>query len=166
MRRHLVISVFIACGIAVGPTSGRCQKPAGKAHPDFTGQWTIDLTRSQLAPPFRNITAGTAYVEHRDPVFSFSRVFTIDGRETTVRWSLATDGKETAGTEGGMPIRQTLTWRGDTLVFITVFQAPRGEARNTVRYLLLDDGTTLRAEESFRGPRVTYDNLWVFTKAP
>jgi len=165
MRRHfLIICVLAVCGIAAASTSGRCQEPAGQARPNFTADWTIDLTRSQLAPPFGNITAGVAHIEHRDLTFSFSRTFTIDGRETTLKWSLATDGKETTGTEGGIPMRQTLTWSGDTLVFITIFQAPLGEARNSVRYRLLDGGTTLRADESFRGPRVTYDNVWVFTK--
>jgi hypothetical protein len=33
-----------------------------------------------------------------------------------------------------------------------------------VRYALLEGGRVLRAEERFRGPRLSYDNLWVFDK--
>ena len=50
------------------------------------------------------------------------------------------------------------------VVYLTSYVAPRDEARNTVRFELLDGGKALQAEESCRGPRLTYDDLWIFTK--
>ena len=58
-----------------------------------------------------------------------------------------------------------LAWEGDVLVLHERLTAPQGEATNTVHYWLLDAGQTLEARESFRGPRLQYDNLWVFAKA-
>ncbi len=40
-----------------------------------------------------------------------------------------------------------------------------GGARATVRYAPQDGGKNLRAGESFRGSRVSYDDVRVFTKA-
>ena len=38
-------------------------------------------------------------------------------------------------------------------------------ATNKVVYHLSDDGRKLTATESFRGPRLKYDNVWVFDKS-
>lgn len=136
------------------------------AHPDFSGKWVLDLRASRLHPEyFRGLTRGVVRIAHRDPEFSFRRAFTRAGESTTVAFTLSTDGRATAATEDGMPTRRTLRWDGEELVFVTVYRAPRGEARNTVRYALRDGGRTLVAAESFRGPRVSYDNVWVFSKA-
>jgi hypothetical protein len=152
-------------GLAASTPAARDQQATVNTRPNFSGEWVLDLGRSRLDKPFQAITSGVVTIEHREPAFSFSRTFIEKGSNSTVSYTLNTDGREVAGTDNGMPIRQTLTWSGQTLVFLTVYQAPLGEARNTVRYSLLDGGKTLRAEESFRGPRVSYDNIWMFTNS-
>jgi hypothetical protein len=123
------------------------------------------LNLSRLAQPFKDITRGVVRIAHQEPSFSFRRAFTRAGETTTVSFALLTDGKEVQGREDEMPFRQSLRWNGDVLEFLTIFTAPRGEARNTVTYALQDGGKTLRAEESFRGPKLSYDDTWVFSKA-
>ena len=166
MRSFLPKAVLVLLVFAIPALAAAGEPPSSPAHPDFSGKWTLDLGRSRIdARYFSDLTRGVLRIEHREPKFSFRRSFTQGGESSTVAFTLTTDGKEAEGNEDGMPTRQSLTWGGDTLVFLTVDRSPRGEARNTVKYSLDNGGKTLRAEESFRGPRLSYDNLWVFSKA-
>jgi len=97
-------------------------------------------------------------------MFSVHREFTQAGKPEPLDFALKTDGREVEGNEDGMPTRSSLRWDGDSLVYLTIYKTPRGEARNTVIYRLLDGGKIFRAEESFHGPRLSYDNVWVFAK--
>jgi hypothetical protein len=47
---------------------------------------------------------------------------------------------------------------------VTRLVAPQGDAINVVHYRLAANGRELRAEEQFRGPKVSYDNVWVLDK--
>jgi hypothetical protein len=107
-----------------------------------------------------------AVIEHKDPHFRLSRVFTIDGHDDSMTLELMTDGKERSSEEGDQTHYSRLYWDGNSLVFVTRIVAPQGEALNTVRYQLVENGQLLKAEEKFRGPRLKYDNLWVFEKKP
>ncbi|MHB8055659.1 MAG: hypothetical protein ACYDH3_10485 [Candidatus Aminicenantales bacterium] len=160
-RNKLILAAALTAGIFIG--LARSAAPAD--HPDFSGRWILDLSRSELQPgPSKNLTAGIFKIDHKDPVFSAHREFTRAGKINTLDFTLSTDGREVEENEDGMPTSSSLRWDGDSLVFLTIYQTPRGEARNTVIYRLLDDGKTLRAEESFRGPRIKYDNIWIFAK--
>ena len=142
------------------------EQPAAAPHPNFSGRWALDLGRTRLQPGFPGgITSGVLRVTHAEPAFSLRRAFMRGGESEVVEFNLTTDGREVAGSEDGMPTRSSLTWSGESLLFVVVYKAPRGEARNTVRYTLADGCRTLRAEESFRGARLVYDNVWVFTRA-
>lgn len=55
-------------------------------------------------------------------------------------------------------------WEGDTLVFTTRIVESGGESINIVRYRLLNAGRLLQAQERFRGPQLSYDNLWVLAR--
>jgi hypothetical protein len=163
-NRRGFLAVAMSLALVAAPGAARGQQATVDTHPDFSGEWVLDLGRSRLDKPFQGITSGVARIEHREPTFSFSRVFVEKAGTSTASYKLNTDGKEVAGTSNGMPTRESLSWSGQTLVFLEIYKAPLGEARNTVRYSLLDNGRTVRAEESFRGPQVSYDNVWVFTK--
>ena len=162
-KGHRMIGVMIfSAGIllALGPSFARAE------HPDFSGRWILDLGKSKLHPVIsKDLTAGIFIIDHKEPSFRLHREFTQAGKLDTLDVSLKSDGVETKGTDSGMQTLSTLRWEGDTLIYLTIYQAPRGEARNNVVYRILDDGNTLRAEESFRGPRLSYDNVWIFTKS-
>jgi hypothetical protein len=91
-------------------------------------------------------------------------VFVAGGKESRNGYDLATDGTETEKVEPPITTRSRLEWDGDVLVLRERLTAPQGEATNTVRYRLLDGGRTLEAHESFRGPKLQYDNTWVFER--
>ncbi len=136
-----------------------------QARPDFSGEWVLDKARSQLQLQQASaLDSGVVRIAHKDPVFHFDRKFSSGGQHDTLVWELKTDGAEVVRVDGEQRVTSSLSWAGDTLVFLTRIVAPRGEATNTVRYTLEDGGRTLRAAESFRGPRLSYDNVWVLAK--
>jgi hypothetical protein len=137
-----------------------------QTRPDFSGEWTLNKERSRLlAQQAAAIQRGVVQIEHRDPQFRFHRSFVSGVQEDTLTWELKTDGVEVTSQEGPRREISRLYWEGDTLVFVTRIIVPQGEATNTVHYRLKDAGRTLEAAESFRGPRFSYDNLWVFEKS-
>ena len=158
---------FVAAAVLLLSASAFAGSPAAAApHPNFSGRWALDLGRTRLQPGFpAGITGGVLRETHNEPAFSFRRAFMRGGESEVVEFRLTTDGREVHGSEDGMPTLSSMTWSGESLLYLVVYKAPRGEARNTVKYTLADGGRTLRAEESFRGPRLSYDNVWVFAKA-
>lgn len=164
VRAPLQLTRLLLLALTLSVLTVKAQTPAPSVHPDFSGKWSLELGRSHLAAPFKDVTWGVVRIAHQEPSFSFRRAFIQAGKASTVSFVLHTDGKVVQGQDDGMPIRQSLKWNGDVLEFLTVYAAPRGEARNTVKYALQDGGKTLRADESFRGPKLSYDNIWVFSK--
>jgi hypothetical protein len=153
----------IACLAAIAGWTA-CLLAAG-ARPDFSGAWTLSLSRSHLdARASAGIEKGSVAVTQTDARFAFRRVFVAGGREDRSGYDLTLDGRETTVAEGPITRRSTLAWDGDVLVLSERVSAPQGEATNTVRYRLLDAGKTLEARESFRGPKLQYDNVWVFER--
>jgi hypothetical protein len=106
----------------------------------------------------------TGRITHRDPVFEFDRVFTRAGKDDKGGYSLFTDGSEKVTVEGAMTTRSKMAWETGLLVLRERIEAAQGHATNTVHYRLLDGGRTLEARESFRGPRLQYDNVWVLER--
>jgi len=160
-KAGIVLAAVLASG-----TPGAAGLPARPAdRPDFSGMWILDMGRSVLNQRLlKNLTAGFFKIDHREPAFSIHREFTIAGKPDTLDFTYPTDGSEIEGNDQGMPTVSSLRWDGEALVYLTIYKTSRGEARNLVKYSLLDDGKTLRAEESFRGPRLQYINIWIFGK--
>jgi hypothetical protein len=133
--------------------------------PDFSGEWILNKDKSHLELKIlKKLEKAMAKIEHRDPVFKLSRVFIIEGEDNSLTLELISDGIEKSSQEGNQTHHSRLYWEGKMLVFVTRIVAPQGEATNTVRYQLLENGRILKAEEKFRGPRLEYDNVWVFEK--
>jgi len=130
---------------------------------DFSGNWILSKERSKFQLKFfEKLEKAVVYIEHDEPLFRFTRVFTSEGQDNSLTYELTTDGKEKITQEGNQKYISQLYWEGETLIFFTRIESPQCEATNTVRYRLLNNGRTFQAEESFRGPRLKYDNLWVF----
>ncbi len=129
--------------------------------PDLTGTWVLNLEKSRLQIEDK-IESGTFRIEHKEPVFRFSRVFVVDGKEDALSYDLTTDGKEKIENGPGRTTTSRLYWDGDVLVLDERIVLKDGrQATNVVRYSLQDGGRTLVAEEKFRGPLRKHDNLWV-----
>ncbi len=138
-------------------------RPVGQ-RPDLSGTYTLVKARSTLVPQAAALDSGVVRIEHREPAYRFHRVFFRGVAGDTLDYAGTTDGRESVIGEGEVRSTATLGWSGDTLVFAVRMEAPWGAATNVVRYALRDGGRTLEARETFRGARVSYDNVWVFER--
>lgn len=133
--------------------------------PDFSGEWTLNATRSSLElEPLRQLESATLRIEHNDPNFSLWRRFVLNGQEHTVQLALISDGQAVESLVGDQRRITCLTWADDALVFTTLMHGRDGTSLNAVQYSIEDHGRTLRALERFRGPTLSYDNSWVFER--
>ena len=138
---------------------------ASVEHPDFSGEWIYNRARSTLqVAQLASLESATVRIEHHEPAFRLWRRFVLAGQTHEVAFELTTDGTESESRVGDQHRLSRLTWDADTLVFTTRIEGPAGAGTNMVRYSLLDDGTTLRALESFRGSTLSYENVWVFKR--
>jgi hypothetical protein len=137
---------------------------SGAEKADFTGVWVVNPEKSQLAN-WAKFDQSKITIEHKEPNFKLHRVSVKDGKSNESGYELTTDGVEKVTKQGRMTEYSRLAWDGDALVYHARVVLPDGrEATVTVRYTLKDGGKTFVAEESFRGPVVKYDNLWVADK--
>ncbi len=155
--RILSVSLAFAAGTAA----------AAGEKPDYSGTWIFNAQKSRLQVPAR-LDSAVFTIDHREPVFRFSRVFVVRGREDSLSYELTTDNREKVEKLSDRTVTSRLRWDGDALVLQNRIVLLDGrEAINTVRYRMLKNLQTLVAEEEFRGPLRKHDNLWVADrKAP
>jgi len=130
--------------------------------PDFSGTWKFNPEKSKLQIPVPS--SSTFVVDHKEPKFHLTRTHVYDGKPDTWSIDLTTDGKEVIQREGDRTLRVRLYWEGNDLIFDSLIVLEDRQATNIVRYQLSPDGKTFTATESFRGPKLKYDNVWVFDK--
>lgn len=157
-KKRVAVTASFAVVLAVVD----CAAAIAQNKPDYSATWVLDLQRSTLDPRMAaGVESGTITITHRDPAFELKRTFVRAGKPESTQFALTTDGAETTQIEGAVTWRMRMTWEDGALVARMTGKAPQGEATNQVRYSLLDGGRTLEARESFRGPKLQYDNVWV-----
>lgn len=128
--------------------------------PDFSDEWNFVAGRSKLQIPVPD--SGVFRLDHREPVLRLSRTLVSKGKSDTWSIDLTTDGQEAVQHGSSETTRGRLYWDGNDLIFDSKIILKDREATTIVRYHLSDGGRTLTATESFRGPVVKYDHVWVF----
>lgn len=157
MKKFVLLTVFFFFLSLAGAAAGQTE-----ARPDFSGVWKLNLQASHLEIPAPD--SGVFRVEHKDPVFHLSRTFIKGGQEDTWTIDLITNGTEVVQEEKTETFRGRLSWKESDLVLDSTITVGSRTAVNTVTYHLSNEGRTLTTTESFRGPRLKYDNIWVFDK--
>jgi hypothetical protein len=152
---------FAILGLIAAGVASFAWVPPGKSI-DFSGVWKFNPEKSRLQIPAPS--ASTFVVDHKEPRFHLTRTHVYDGKPDTWSIDLTTDGKEVIQQEGDQTLHVRLYWEGNQLIFDSKIILKDREATNIVRYQLSEDGKTFTATESFRGPRLTYDNVWVFDR--
>jgi len=151
----LFVSVLSWAGFALAQEA---QKP------DFSGVWKFNPEKSKLQIPAP--TSSSFVVDHKEPRFHLSRTHVYDGKPDTWSIDLTTDGKEVIQQTGDRTLHARLYWEGNQLVFDSKIVLKDREASNIVKYQVSPDRKVFKAYESFRGPKLKYDNIWVFDKEP
>ena len=134
------------------------------AKPNFTGTWEFNSSKSTLQIPRPDATVFT--IDHREPIFRFSRTHIVQGKTDTLELHLTTDGKEVVGEHGELRFRSRAYWDGDTLVFETHLEQKEEDGVNIVRDTLSNTGHLLLADEHLRSRTINYNNMWVLDKQP
>jgi hypothetical protein len=134
--------------------------------PNFSGEWTFTKEKSRLqGARFAGLERGVFRINHKEPIFSLERTFTIQGKDSKASFTLTTDGKVVEGGNGEITQWSRMYWEADILVLSQRFEHKQfGEATNVVHYRLLDGGRVLQASERLTGPDA-HENLWIFEKA-
>ncbi|MEM9329285.1 MAG: hypothetical protein AAGA85_26720 [Bacteroidota bacterium] len=130
----------------------------GHERPDLSGQWDLNLEKSNLEADWtEGITGGTFDILHQEPDFKLSRVFEFK-RKKKQAFEIRTDGPEQ---KGKFKTTWYMVWR-ESRLFLTVL---RKGMENTVEYYLSSTGELI-ADERFTSSRMNYHNRWVFDNAP
>lgn len=83
--------------------------------PDFTGEWKLNLERSDFAD--KPVPGAAAMkVVHKDPSLVVTRTIDTGNGEVISQISYSTDGKETINKlQNGSEVRNRATWEGGSL---------------------------------------------------
>lgn len=139
---------------------------AAQERPNFTGDWTLDLTKSQLHEDYRALERAVVRIDHHEPTFTYRRTFFVKGRPNEASYEVTTDGREHPGVApNGSPTVATMHWEQMALVVHQRISDPKaGPLVNSVRYELKDEGRTLQATEDFDGGGRSHHNVWIFSR--
>ena len=135
--RRLVPMLFVLATVAAGPV-------AAQAHPDFSGKWVLDPSKSEgpTVPPSSELnvtqTEKSLTVARNSPgptgPMTSTLVFQLDG----------TASKNTVGGNGmTVDLNSTTSWDGSALVINTTAPQMQGGFKQTERWSLDDSGKLL-----------------------
>lgn len=129
---------------------------------NLSGVWILNLAKSLLQSPPPDTSVFR--IEHHGQTFCLDRTHVMNGVPDSFRIECQTDGMVEEKNIRGVDISVKMVWKGDVLVFDSVFRQGDEEALNKVKYSLMDEGRTLKAEEEFISREHHHHNLWVFDK--
>ena len=138
--RRLAPLLFALATVAAGPV-------AAQSHPDFSGKWVLDPTKSEgpTVPPSSELnvtqTEKSLTVVRNSPgptgPMTSTLVFQLDGAAS----------KNTVGGNGmTVDLNSTTVWDGPALVISTTAPQMQGGFKQTERWSLDDGGKTLRVK--------------------
>lgn len=155
---------LLASSIGLGLAGASVQ--GARHRPDFSGEWVLDLANSRLHEDYSVLKRAVVHIDHREPTFTFRRIFTVKGRPSETSYTVTTDGKEhrAIGPNGG-DTTAAMRWDRDALVVQQRISDPKaGSLTNDVRYELVDSAASLRATEDFAAGGRSHHNVWGFRR--
>jgi hypothetical protein len=160
---RLFVPCMLAAAIAAVPF-GRGATPS-RAHPDFTGSWTLDPAKSEgpMVP-----TSATLKVTQDEKSMKVERTTTAMGMTRSGTATYALDGspsKNAVSIAAGQNVdfNSTAEWSDNVLVIKTTAELGPGPFSGTERYSLSDDKKTLviASEASIGGQSVAGKQTFV-----
>ena len=114
-------ALLTLCLLASAAAAGDDGKKGGKSHPDFSGTWRIDKSKSDFGEfgdrPLSKADA-TLVVEHKDAELKIRRTLSLNGREEVKEFTYYTDerGETNQATIGVGEVRSKTKWDGERVV--------------------------------------------------
>jgi len=115
---------------------------AAMAAPNFSGEWKLDLSRSQFGAVPAPLAA-TRKVTEQGVTLSWSSYQKSAQREATTELKYTTDGKECVNKMTNGDAKGTAKWQGDSLVIDSAQQVQGAELKSRETWSLSGDGKTL-----------------------
>lgn len=119
--------------------------------PDFSGEWELNVAKSDFGPNYPAPKSRTDKVDHRDPNLhiTVTEQFANAPQPVTGTVRYTTDGNERLNQILGNPLKATANWDSDKLVIDT-----------WVNF----NGRTLTVNRHFEGPKQKAGQVLVFEK--
>lgn len=150
MKAILLSICLLAC--AAVAAAGDDKKKDGKSHPDLTGTWQLDRSKSDFGlfsdRPLARADS-TLVVEHKDPELKIKRTLSLNGQEEVKDFVYYTDerGETNPATLGVGEVKSKTKWDGDKVLaeasITRKSQSGPYELNVTQRWQVSSDGKTL-----------------------
>ncbi len=155
MKTIMTIALALAATASVG---------LAQSHPNFSGEWTLDLAKSDLGiipPPATMVRK----VDHKDPAVSVEEKQTGGQQgDTTATMKYDASGTETSNSLFGGSAKSTAKWEGKALTINTKGDFQGNELTITSKWTLSDDGKTWTDAWHIATPQGELDVNWVLVK--
>lgn len=138
------------------------------AKPDFSGKWTMDLTKSDFGP-MPGPDSIVNVIEHKEPALKIATTQKGQQGEITNERNLTTDGKENPNkmrTMGGeqQEVKSTSRWDGRKLMTAFKLDVQGGVLEVTDAWELSDDGKVMTVVRDLKTAQGAFTQKIVFTK--
>ena len=155
------MKTITALVLAMAATAGLS---AAADKPNFSGEWTMDATKSDLGPIPPPATM-TLKVDHRDPAITVTSMSTGGAQgDATTTAKYSTDGTETTNDMMGAPAKSTAKWEGKALLIATKADLQGTEITINIKVSLSDDGKVLTDAWHIVSPQGEFDITYVLNK--
>jgi hypothetical protein len=161
MKRILLCVWLTLCVAGLAAARDDKKKAEAKSHPDLSGTWTLDKSKSDFGPfqnrPIAKADA-TLVVAHHDPELRLTRTLSLEGQQQSKEFAYYTDerGETNPAAIGGGEVKSKTKWDGDKVVAHASIKrdGPRGsyEIDTTERWQVSGDGKTLTQTTTISGP--------------
>ncbi|MDT5155811.1 MAG: hypothetical protein QOC99_3107 [Acidobacteriota bacterium] len=162
MKSILACVLLTACLAGVCAARDDKKKDAAKSHPDLSGTWTLDKSKSDFGPfserPIAKADATLVISEH-DPELKITRTLSLNGQQESKEFTYYADERgETnpASIGGGIDVKSKTKWEGDKLVSHAKVtrKGQRGDfdIDTTEKWQVSSDGKTLTQSIEISGP--------------
>lgn len=174
MMKRIVLCVLLFSLGAVVCAARDDRKKDAKPHPDMTGTWTLDKSKSDFGP-FRDRPISKADVKlvvtQRDPELKLTRTLSLNGQQDVREQTYYTDerGETNPPTLGTGEVKSKTKWDGDKVVTRSKMtrETQRGtfEIDTTEKWQLSSDGQTLTVTTEISGQFGSQEIKQVFRRA-
>ncbi|MCE5310562.1 MAG: hypothetical protein LLG20_23225 [Acidobacteriales bacterium] len=135
-----------------------------QAAPNFSGDWKLSVQKSVLGEGSSVPQKSTHKITHEDPKLKVIVDQVSERGEFHVELNYTTDGKECTNEIMGTPVKTTVKWDGDALVFHTAGTFNDNPITLDDRWTMDADGKVLTINRHFKSGDRERDQKLVFEK--
>jgi len=132
--------------------------------PNFSGEWTADMTKSDFGP-MGPPQAYSRKVDHAEPAISYTEVQTGGPQgDTTFTLKCTTDGKESDNDIAGNPVKLSSKWDGEALMMTGKLDFQGNEVTLADKWTLSSDGKVLTIARHIAMSQGEFDVTYILNK--